>query len=113
MFVETCAKCERVWPSDRYNRGCSTPDWCFACRSKTIGVGFQGGKAYFHEDTERNRVAKTVSEAKAAGFDPVPVESKGWNGVAPSTVRTIGQVSKQVGAFGGKSGAESSAKAGK
>lgn len=110
MFVETCVKCERVWPSDRFNRECSTPDWCFACRSKTIGVGFQGGKEYFHADTERNRAERAVSEAKAAGFDPVPVVSKGWNGAAPSTLRTIGKVSQQVGAFGGKPGAESSVK---
>lgn len=98
-----CSNCQRVWPEDRFNRACSTPDWCFACRSKTISTGFAGGKEYFHDSTEAERARKAVSEAKAAGFDPVPAETgKAWSGAAPSTLKTIGDVSKKNGAFGGK-----------
>lgn len=102
-IVITCKNCEREWPSDRFNEGCSQPDWCFACRSKTLRVAFQGGKSYFHESTEKERADKAVAEARAAGFDPVPAETGGaWNGAAGSTLKKIGEVSKKNGAFGGK-----------
>lgn len=101
--MNICVKCEREWPEDRFNRGCATPDWCFACRSKTLQVAFAGGKSYFHESTEKERADKAMLEAKAAGFDPVPLETgKGWNGAAGSTLKKIGEVSKSAGAFGGK-----------
>lgn len=98
-----CRSCGRDWPEDRFNPECTTPDWCFACRSKTIRTAFQGGKEYFHEDTEGNRARKAIAEARKAGFDPVPYETgKAWNGAAPSTLKTLGETSKKVGAFGGK-----------
>lgn len=85
-----CARCERGWPSDRYNQGCTTPDWCFACRSKTISTAFQGGKQYFHDGTEGERSRKAISEARAAGFDPVPAETgKGWNGASASGLKKL------------------------
>lgn len=98
-----CSSCARVWPEDRFNRACSTPDWCFACRSKTVNTAFAGGKQYFHDGTEAERARKAVSEAKAAGFDPVPAETgKAWSGASASTLKKIGEVSKNVGAFGSK-----------
>lgn len=107
-----CANCGRDWPDDRFNVSCSTPDWCFACRSKTVRTAFQGGKEYFHEDTERNRANRAIAEAKAAGFDPVPTESKGWNAGSASVLSKIGDVSKNVGAFGKKPSAEAAVKSG-
>jgi len=98
-----CKNCDREWPLDRFNLECSKPDWCFACRAKTLRVSFQGGKEYFHESTEKERADKAMSEARAAGFDPVPMDTgKGWNGAAGSTLKKIGEVSKKSGAFGGK-----------
>lgn len=98
-----CAKCERVWPEDRFNLNGLTPSWCFACRSKSVRVGFQGGKEYFHSDTEANRSRLAINEATAAGFEPVPAETgKSWNAASPKSVASAGQVSKQAGAFGGK-----------
>lgn len=89
-----CGKCGREWPTDRFNRECTTPDWCFACRSKTIHTAFQGGKQYFHDGTEGERSRKAVAEAKAAGFDPVPAETgKAWNGAAPSTLKKLETIS--------------------
>ena len=73
LFV--CLSCKRGWPADRYNRECSAPDLCFACRSKSVKTAFAGGKEYFHDGTEAERTRKTISEAKAAGFDPVPMET--------------------------------------
>lgn len=103
VIMMECRNCGREWPEDRFNPQCATPDWCFACRSKTIRTGFQGGKQYFHEDTEANRARLAVDEARKAGFDPVPYETgKGWNGVSASTLKTVGETSKKVGAFGGK-----------
>ena len=87
-----CAKCDRDWPEDRYNLACTTPDWCFACRSKTVGTTFQGGRDYFREDMERRRAERAIAEAKAAGFDPVPVETKGWNAGSATALRKIGDV---------------------
>lgn len=107
-----CVKCDRNWPNDRYNALCVTPDWCFACRSKTVGVGFQGGRDYFKSDTEGNRARVAVAEAKAAGFDPVPAETKGWNSVSAVALKSVGDVSKQVGAFGKKPTADSGVKVG-
>jgi len=85
-----CSNCGRVWPEDRFNPDCTTPEWCFACRSKTIRTAFQGGKEYFHDDTEANRARKAVAEARAAGLDPVPVETgKGWNGASAAGLKKI------------------------
>lgn len=98
-----CRNCGRDWPEDRFNSACTTPEWCFACRSKTIRTAFQGGKEYFHSDTEANRARIAMAEARAAGLDPVPVETgKGWNGASASSLSKVGEVSKKVGAFGGK-----------
>lgn len=94
-----CGKCGREWPADRFNRECTTPDWCFACRSKTIYTAFQGGKEYFHSGTEGERARRAVSEAKAAGFDPVPAETgKAWNGASASGLKKLETISaKKVG----------------
>lgn len=98
-----CAACSQDWPVDRFNQECSTPDWCFRCRSKSLRVSFQGGKSYFHDATEGERARKAIAEAKAAGFDPVPAETgKGWNGASAGTLKKIGDVSKKNGAFGAK-----------
>jgi len=98
-----CSNCKRVWAADRFNQGCSTPDWCFACRSKTVSTAFAGGKTYFHDGTEAERARAAISEAKAAGFDPVPVETgKAWSSASASSLKNIGDVSKKAGAFGGK-----------
>lgn len=105
-----CVKCSRMWPDDRFNAGCSSPDWCFACRSKTVGVGFQGGRDYFHSDTEANRARVAVAEAKAAGFDPVPAETRGWTSVSGAALKSVGEVSSKVGAFGKKPTADSAVK---
>lgn len=105
-------KCGREWPEDRFNRGCASPDWCFACRSKSIGVGFQGGRDYFHSDTEANRARRAVSEAKAAGFDPVPAETRGWTSVSGAALKSVGEVSNKIGAFGKKPPAETGVKVG-
>lgn len=107
--METCRECGREWPEDRFNRECQQPDWCFACRSKTLRVGFQGGKEYFHSGTEKERADKAVREAKAAGFDPVPTHTgKSWNGASAHVLKKIGEVSKNHGAFGGKPAATGS-----
>lgn len=103
MSVNICVKCKREWPADRFNLDCPQPDWCFACRSKTLQVSFQGGKSYFHEATEKERADKALKEARAAGFDPVPAETgKAWNGASGSVLKKIGEVSKNAGAFGAK-----------
>ena len=110
--VIVCVKCDRNWPDDRYNAQCATPDWCFACRSKTIGVGFQGGRDYFRSDTEANRTRVALAEAKKAGFDPVPAETRGWTSVSGAALKSVGEVSSKVGAFGKKPTADSVAKVG-
>jgi hypothetical protein len=88
-----CSNCGRVWSDDRFNFECATPDWCFACRSKTVRTAFQGGKEYFHSDTEANRARKAVAEATRAGFDPVPYETgKAWNGGSAAGLKKIESV---------------------
>ena len=101
--MKICDTCHESWPEDRFRADNPTPDTCFRCRSKGISVGFQGGKEYFHEDTERRRANRAVAEARAAGFDPVPAETgKAWNGIGAKTLAKVGEVSKKNGAFGGK-----------
>ena len=98
-----CAKCEQEWDDDRFNAECPQPDWCFRCRSKSIGVSFSGGKEQFHSFTTKEFNEKQISEARKNGLDPVPVETgKAWNAGAAGTMKKIGEVSKKVGAFGGK-----------
>lgn len=110
--METCVNCGRNWPEDRFNKASLAPDWCFGCRSKSVGVAFQGGRDYFRSDTEANRTRLALGEARAAGLDPVPAESRGWNSVSGAALRSAGAVSKKVGAFGKKPSADSAVKVG-
>lgn len=91
-----CVVCDTDWPVDRFNTECSTPDWCFRCRAKTIRTGFAGGKSYFHESTEAERSRKAVAEARNAGFDPVPADTRGaFNGVSAAGLRKVESVHKK------------------
>lgn len=102
-----CTDCGLEWPLDRFREDNPNPDSCFKCRTKGIGLTLQGGKSYWHDGTEKERARHAVAEAKAAGFDPVPRETRGaWNGAAGSTLKNIGEISKKNGAFGKKPGAE-------
>jgi hypothetical protein len=98
-----CAECGLEWPLDRFRDDNPNPDLCFKCRTRGVSLSLQGGKSYWHNGTESERARHALSEARAAGFDPVPRETgKGWNGAGPSTLAKIGEVSKKNGAFGGK-----------
>lgn len=114
MTVKECDTCHELWPEDRFNASSPAPDSCFRCRSKGISLTLQGGKQYWNEDTERRRAERAVSEARAAGFDPVPAETgKGWSGASASSVAKIGEISKKNGAFGKKPGTQSAGTTGK
>lgn len=98
-----CADCGLDWPEDRFRADNPHPDVCFKCRTQGISLTLQGGKQYWNEDTERRRADKAVAEARRAGFDPVPAETKGaWSGASASSITKIGEISKKNGAFGGK-----------
>lgn len=95
-----CVDCGRSWPLDRFRADNPNPDSCFRCRTMGVSLSVQGGKDYWKSDTEDNRRRIALKEAKDAGFDPVPVHSKGWGGVSASTMSKIGDVSKKNGAWG-------------
>lgn len=98
-----CTSCNELWPEDRFNRDCSSPDWCFRCRSKTLQVAFAGGREMFHGQTTKEFNEQQVAEARKNGLDPVPIDTGGaWNAGSASSLKKIGEVSKKVGAFGGK-----------
>lgn len=99
--MDICVDCGREWPADRFNKACANPGSCFSCRSKGISLALQGGKEYWNGDTEKRRADRAISEAKAAGFDPVPVHTAG-NWGAASAIRKAPEVSASVGAFGSK-----------
>ncbi len=96
-----CDTCDESWPEDRFQRAGRNPNTCFRCRSKGIRVGFQGGKEYFHEDTEKRRSERAIAEGKAAGFDPVPVHSASTS-VSATALKALPAISKSHGAFGGR-----------
>lgn len=103
MTTKICVDCEREWPLDRFRADNAWPDSCFRCRTEGISLTLQGGKSYWNADTERRRADRAIAEGRSAGFDPVPAETKGaYGGVAASTLKKIGEVSKNNGAFGKK-----------
>lgn len=105
-----CADCNQDWPEDRFRADNPHPDVCFKCRTRGVSLTLAGGKSYWNEDTERRRADRALAEARNAGFDPVPSETKGaWSGASASSLSKIGEISKKNGAFGGKP-AESGAK---
>ena len=97
--MSTCDSCAQNWPEDRYNRTCSAPTTCFKCRSAGISLALQGGKSYWHDDTESNRSRQAIAEGKAAGFDPVPVHTAG-NAISATSLRKTEATAKTAGAFG-------------
>jgi hypothetical protein len=52
------------------------PDDCFKCKMRYIrakgglGVSYQGGKAFFHGATIKERQDKIVAECRANGWEP-------------------------------------------
>lgn len=101
--MKECDTCHESWPLDRFREDNPAPNTCFKCRASGISLTLQGGKEYWNADTERRRADRAIAEAKKAGFDPVPAETKGaYNGVAASTLKKISAVSKNNGAFGKK-----------
>jgi hypothetical protein len=68
-----CDTCDSYWPRDRYNPTCTSPRTCFRCRALGLGVGFQGGKEFFHNDTVTGSVKRMVNEFAANNDGQVPV----------------------------------------
>lgn len=101
--MKTCDTCRKEWPIDRFRADNPNPNACFKCRSAGISLSLQGGKSYWNEDTETRRRESALSEARAAGMDPVPTETgAAWSGASASSLAKIGDVSKKNGAFGKK-----------
>ena len=98
-----CVQCEKDWPEDRFRADNPNPDMCFKCRTAGVSLTLAGGKSYWNEDTERRRADRALAEARKAGFDPVPHETRGsFNGASASSLAKIGDISKKNGAFGKK-----------
>lgn len=103
VSTKICVDCEREWPLDRFRADNAWPDSCFRCRSAGVSLTLQGGKSYWNADTEKRRSERAVSEARAAGFDPIPAETgRGWSGASAGSLAKIGEISKKNGAFGKK-----------
>jgi hypothetical protein len=101
--MKICDTCDIEWPDDRFRADNPAPNTCFKCRASGVSLTLQGGKQYWNEDTERRRSDKALSEARAAGFEPVLAETRGgWNGASAAALSKIGDVSKKNGAFGKK-----------
>jgi len=84
--MQQCPSCGKDWPEDRFNA--KFPD-CFQCRARTLRVAFAGGKAQFHGTTIKESNEKQIKEARAAGFDPVPV---GYRTFAGGTASGAGKL---------------------
>jgi hypothetical protein len=70
--VLTCVQCEKVWPPDRFNPDCASPNTCFKCRSSSVSLGFGGFRTQFHNHTIKEGQDRAMREARANGHDPVP-----------------------------------------
>jgi hypothetical protein len=71
--MKTCDTCGTDRPDDRFNADCSAPNTCFKCRAGSLGVSFQGGKKFFHNDTVTGSVKRMVNEFAANNDGQVPV----------------------------------------
>ena len=81
-----CTDCGLEWPEDRFNRDCVNPDTCFKCRAAGIGVTYgYRGRQNFHATTIKESNDITLRDARANGFDPVPVSTKASHGGAHMT----------------------------
>lgn len=92
--MRICPECTTEWPEDRFNP--KFPQ-CFRCRAAGISVTFAGGKQVFHSQTDREGQERTIREAKANGYDVVPVGKGTYGGFAGS------QGTKLASALGGTS----------
>lgn len=79
--MRICPSCTQEWPEDRYNSKFAD---CFRCRARTVSVSFAGGKEIFHSQTVKEGQDRTVREAKANGYDPVPAWTSTYAGFAGS-----------------------------
>lgn len=100
--MTTCSNCARDWPEDRFNLSSLSPTICFRCRASSLNVGFAGGKQYFHDDTDKRRQDRAVSEAAANGYEAVPVRTTGLGAGTGASMEKLGVHLRTQGAFGGK-----------
>lgn len=94
----TCDTCGADRPEDRFNADCSSPGTCFKCRVASLGVSFQGGKSFFHNDTVAGSVNRIQREfaANNGGEMPVPKTASATGGFA-----SVSQETKLKAALGG------------
>jgi hypothetical protein len=97
-LTKVCDTCGRERLLDRFNDECRNPETCFACRVSTLGVSYQGGKEFFHNDTVASSVKRMTSEftENNNGLKPVPKTPQGTGGMA-----TRNQEAKLKKALGG------------
>ena len=75
-----CSECGKKLPPSKFNDESFTPGICFKCRITNISIGFGGYREAFHGDnlhggTIASDVRHTISEGRALGHDPVPVNA--------------------------------------
>lgn len=92
--MRNCVQCGQEWPESKFNADCGSPDHCFKCRISTVRMGFSATRAGFHGDnlvggTIASDNRYTVSEARANGYDPVPVATAGGVGVSTSELARL------------------------
>jgi hypothetical protein len=77
-----CIDCGRELPLSKFNLEGPDPESCFRCRVQGTQFGYGGHKEAFHDGTNAERTRTAMAEARAQGYDPVPVQTAGGIGVS-------------------------------
>ncbi len=77
-----CDECGQTWPLDRFNLA-ARGQVCYRCHLKSVDTSYfkyPQGRQEFKGATIKERQDRAISQARAAGLDPVPAWSQPYTG---------------------------------
>jgi hypothetical protein len=93
-----CTECGKDKDTKSFNPECGSPTVCFRCRVTSVGIGFNGNREFFHNDTVKAFQERTVREGRANGLDPIPAWHNTNTGPTPGGLKKLKETHKKLAA---------------